>query len=58
MIGARMMGGSFGGYTITLVKDDAIKLLIEKIKPDYESAMNLPLKYFIATIENGTERIN
>ncbi|MBS4065553.1 MAG: galactokinase [Chitinophagaceae bacterium] len=57
VIGARMMGGGFGGCTINLIKDEAIEPLIQKIQPAYEATMNLPLTYYIATIENGTERI-
>lgn len=58
VIGARMMGGGFGGCTINLMKEEAIEPLIQKIQPVYEATMNLPLTYYIATIENGTERID
>ncbi len=55
ILGARMMGGGFGGCTINLVKEDAIDELITTIKPAYEAATNLELTYYIASIENGTE---
>jgi galactokinase len=55
VLGARMMGGGFGGCTINLIKDDAIESLINSLKPVYEEKMKLPLTYYIATIENGTE---
>ncbi len=57
VIGSRMMGGGFGGCTINLIKEDAIDSLINTIKPAYEEAMGLPLSYYIASIENGTEII-
>jgi galactokinase len=57
VLGARMMGGGFGGCTINLVKEEAIEQLIATIKPAYEAATNLPLTYYIASIENGTEII-
>lgn len=57
VIGARMMGGGFGGCTINLVKEECIEELINEIKPAYEKAMNLPLTYHVASIENGTEII-
>jgi galactokinase len=57
VIGARMMGGGFGGCTINLVKESAIEELIKAIKPAYESEMGLQLDYYIASIENGTEII-
>jgi galactokinase len=55
VMGARMMGGGFGGCTINLVKEDAIEALIESVQPAYEEAMHLPLTYYLASIENGTE---
>jgi galactokinase len=57
VIGARMMGGGFGGCTINLVKEGAIDDLIAAVKPAYETAIQLPLSYYIASIENGTEII-
>jgi galactokinase len=57
VIGARMMGGGFGGCTINLVMEEAVDELVASIKPAYEREMNLPLTYYIASIENGTEVI-
>ncbi len=57
VIGARMMGGGFGGCTINLVKEDAIDQLVKQIQPAYEEAMGLQLDYYIASIENGTSII-
>ncbi|MDE3253744.1 MAG: galactokinase, partial [Bacteroidota bacterium] len=58
VIGARMMGGGFGGCTINLVKEEAIDGLMAELKPAYEREMNLPLTYYVASIENGTEIID
>jgi len=55
VMGARMMGGGFGGCTINIVKETAIDDLVAAIKPAYESAMHLKLDYYIASIKNGTE---
>ncbi len=57
VLGSRMMGGGFGGCTINLVKEDYIDELIKKIEPAYHAAMGLPLSFYIASIENGTEII-
>jgi galactokinase len=54
VIGARMMGGGFGGCTINLVKKEAVDALVERIRPVYQQAMNLELKVYIGQIENGT----
>ncbi|HMP86665.1 MAG TPA: galactokinase [Lacibacter sp.] len=55
VIGARMMGGGFGGCTINLIREEAIGPLLEKLRPAYEAAMGLPLTGYITTIENGTD---
>ncbi len=57
VLGARMMGGGFGGCTVNLVKENAIEELLATLKPAYETEMNLPLTHYIASIENGTEVI-
>ena len=57
VIGARMMGGGFGGCTINIIKEEAIKDLKEKLSKEYTKAMGLELTTYIAQIENGTERI-
>lgn len=54
VIGARMMGGGFGGCTINLVKEDAIDNLVKQVSKDYQQAMNLVLSAYIAVIEDGS----
>jgi galactokinase len=54
VIGARMMGGGFGGCTINLVREEAIDELVERIAPLYLRAMNKEMKVYIGQIENGT----
>ena len=55
VLGARMMGGGFGGCTINLVKDEAIETLVENISASYKAGMQLNLSTYISKIENGTE---
>lgn len=55
VLGARMMGGGFGGCTINLVKESEIEQLLSVIIPAYEMEMELPLTFYISSIENGTE---
>ncbi len=43
VLGARVMGGGFGGCTINLVKKDYRDALIAKIKPAYEAQFDLEL---------------
>jgi galactokinase len=57
VLGARMMGGGFGGCTINLVKENAIDELVTALQFNYEKEMDLPLTYAVASIDNGTEII-
>jgi galactokinase len=54
VLGARMMGGGFGGCTINLVKKEAVNGLIQRITQLYAEAMNLELKNYIVSPEDGT----
>jgi galactokinase len=54
VVGARMMGGGFGGCTINLVKEDAIDDLVSQVSKDYQKAMNLELSAYVAVIEDGS----
>ena len=57
VIGARMMGGGFGGCTINLVREEVIDDLVADLTPAYAKAMNKELKIYIGQIENGTSLI-
>ncbi len=57
VLGARMMGGGFGGCTINIVKEEAITEMVETVSEKYKAAMGLELSVYISNIENGTEII-
>ena len=54
IVGARMMGGGFGGCTINLVKEEAVDDLIEQTAKVYRQQMHHELKAYIAKIEDGS----
>ncbi|TKK70229.1 galactokinase [Ilyomonas limi] len=54
VLGARMMGGGFGGCTINLVKEGAVESLIAEITKAYKAATGLDTKAYITKIEDGT----
>ncbi len=54
VLGARMMGGGFGGCTINLVKEEVVDALIERIAPLYAEAMQLDMKSYVIALEDGT----
>jgi galactokinase len=58
VLGARMMGGGFGGCTINLVKEAAVDDLIGRLTPVYQKTMKKELKAYVARIENGTSIVN
>lgn len=57
VLGARMMGGGFGGCTINLVKENAVEMLSERIAARYYGQTGLQLTTHVARIENGAEII-
>jgi len=54
VLGARMMGGGFGGCTINLVRETAIEELVKELSAAYSKEMNKELTPYIAQIEQGT----
>lgn len=54
VLGARMMGGGFGGCTINLIKEDAIGRLTSSLHKNYQQAMGLDLSVYIVQPANGT----
>lgn len=57
VLGARMMGGGFGGCTINIIRDEAIEELSEKLSKDYQQAMNLELSVYIAQTDDGSSAV-
>ncbi len=54
ILGARMMGGGFGGCTINLVKDQDLPALEKEIKEKYKQQFNRDLGVYYAKIADGT----
>jgi galactokinase len=57
VLGARMMGGGFGGCTINIVKESSIKELVDSLSIAYKQNMNLELTAYIAETDDGSSRI-
>ena len=54
VLGARMMGGGFGGCTINIVKEEKIDELTQTIAPAYKTAMGKELSFYIVQTSDGT----
>lgn len=57
VLGARMMGGGFGGCTINLVKEEAIDELTKELKVLYKQKFGIELTSYIVKIEDGAQVI-
>jgi galactokinase len=58
VLGARMMGGGFGGCTINIVKEEAIDGLVKDLQGKYKAAMDLDLTAYVAVIEDGSSAVD
>ncbi|HTM91326.1 MAG TPA: galactokinase [Flavisolibacter sp.] len=58
VVGARMMGGGFGGCTINIVKEEAIDPLVKSLGESYEKNMGKELTAYIAQVEDGTSLLS
>ena len=54
VLGARMMGGGFGGCTLNLVREESLEKLKEQVEDAYYTFSGIRLKTYIASIEEGT----
>lgn len=58
VLGARMMGGGFGGCTINLVEDDHLIPFKEQISSFYENETGKKIKIYQARVSEGTHLID
>lgn len=58
VLGARMMGGGFGGCTINLVKADKAEEVAHKVAAAYKEQTGIDIPYYIAEINSGTSIVN
>ncbi len=58
VLGARMMGGGFGGCTINLIHSDAIAEFVSEVSKAYFSKFNIKLTAFEAMPSEGTILVN
>ena len=58
VLGARMMGGGFGGCTINIIKKTAVEEITKELSAKYNQAMHKELSYYITSIEDGTHLVS
>ena len=54
VLGARMMGGGFGGCTINIIKKSAVEEITKALTANYAKKMHKELAVYITSIEDGT----
>ncbi len=57
VIGARMMGGGFGGCTINLVKEQTVEGLIQEVSAKYLEHNGRKISAYVVSISDGTHTI-
>jgi len=57
VIGARMMGGGFGGCTINLIETKELDRIANQTLQAYKDSLGLEMKIYHVNIENGTRLI-
>jgi galactokinase len=57
VLGARMMGGGFGGCTINIIKKTAVEEITLALTAKYAKVMHKELSHYITSIEDGTQLV-
>lgn len=57
VLGARLMGGGFGGCTINILKNDRVEPFIKETRENYRKTFNIDLPSYIVKIKDGTSVI-
>jgi galactokinase len=57
VLGARMMGGGFGGCTINIIKKTAVEEIAKELAATYKKQMHKELAMYITSIEDGTHLV-
>ncbi len=55
--GSRMTGAGFGGCTVSLVADDAVKEFLKRVPEEYKARIGVDPMVYVCTPENGAEVI-
>jgi galactokinase len=58
VLGARMMGGGFGGCTINLVKNDLADAFIREMQLKYREAFSIEMESYRVKVVQGTSRVS
>jgi galactokinase len=54
VLGARMMGGGFGGCTINLVVRSEVKVFVERMSRSYQEKFGVKMNTYVVSLRDGT----
>ena len=54
VLGARMMGGGFGGCSINIIQNSLISTITERVSVGYRKKFNIDIEAYVVEIKNGT----
>ncbi len=57
VIGSRMTGAGFGGCTVSIVKDEAVDLFIEKVGSAYRDKIGYAADFYVVEIGDGPVKL-
>lgn len=58
VLGARMMGGGFGGCTINIVKNEFVNEFVKSISKSYKAKFDIEASVYFVKLSRGTHVIN
>ena len=58
VIGARLMGGGFGGCSINIIKEEGVSAFLSNILPAYKKQFNIDPEAYHVKVEHGTVEIS
>lgn len=58
VLGARMMGGGFGGSSINIIYKDNVKDFIEHVSREYQARFDIEMKTYAVQLKEGTNLIS
>jgi len=57
VVGARLMGGGFGGCTINIIKEESVSAFIKEAIKAYQNKFNIDAESYVVKIAGGTTEI-
>ena len=58
ILGARMMGGGFGGCTLNIIESDKIETFVQQVIPAYREKFGVIPEYYIVNIGDGAQLVS